>query len=166
MQKAAKRQAHDFPADAGVMHKRIKIMNFSEKLKKKTGGRVLLHSFQDIAWATRYDGLREAGFINTDILKLSEVNIKDAEKLLVDALSTDLCYKCEVMDKFSAKELAKEFISLQDKQARFFTNSTTPYYNGNSSWSFTPITEATIDTGLIVKSGKQLDSMIWMFDID
>ncbi|EAR62167.1 hypothetical protein [Neptuniibacter caesariensis] len=141
-------------------------MNFEEKLKKKTGGRAFFYSFQDVAWATRYEGLREAGFINSDILTLSEVKVEAAEKLLIDVLSTDLCYKREVMSKYSARELAKEFMTLQDKQARFFTNSNVPYRSGESAWSFTPITEATIDTGLIVKVGKQLDSMLWVSDID
>ncbi len=141
-------------------------MNFEEKLKKKTAGRAFFYSFQDVAWATRYEGLREAGFINSDILTLSEVKVEAAEKLLIDVLSTDLCYKSEVMSKYSARELAKEFIALQDKQARFFTNSNVPYRSGESSWSFTPITEATIDTGLMVKVGKRLDSMLWVADID
>lgn len=141
-------------------------MNFEEKLKKQTGGRAFFYSFQDVAWATRYEGLREAGFINSDTLKLSEVKVEDAEKLLIDVLSTDLCYKSEVMSKHRARELAKEFIALQDKQARFFTNSNVPYRSSESSWSFTPITEATIDTGLMVKVGKQLDSMLWVADID
>ena len=38
----------------------------------------------------KYERLREAGFINSDILKLSEVKLEDAEKLLVDVLSKDL----------------------------------------------------------------------------
>jgi hypothetical protein len=141
-------------------------MNFEEQLKKRTGGRAFFYSFQDVAWAARYEGLREAGFINSDNLKLSEVKIEVAEKLLVDVLSTDLCYKNEVMSRHSARELAKEFIAQQDKQARFFTNSNVPYRIGESAWSFTPITEATIDTGVIVKAGKQLDSMLWVADID
>ncbi len=141
-------------------------MNFENRLKKKTGGRAFFYSFRDVAWATRYEGLREAGFLNSDILQLSEVKTEDVEKLLIDVLSTDLCYKSEVMSKYSARELAKEFITLQDKQARFFTNSNTPYSSSESAWSFTPITEATIDTGLMVKVGKQLDSMLWVADID
>ncbi|UXD87266.1 hypothetical protein [Thalassolituus hydrocarboniclasticus] len=141
-------------------------MNFEEELKKKTGGRAFFYSFQNVSWAKRYEGLREVGFINSDILTLSEVKFKDAEKLLIDVLSTDLCYKNEVMTKLSARELAKEFMALQDKQARFFTNSNVPYSNGENAWSFTPITGATIDTGLMVKVGKQLDSMLWVADVD
>jgi|GEM_PF-5368003 len=141
-------------------------MNFEEKLKKKTRGRAFYYSFQDVAWAARYEGIRKAGFINSDILKLSEVKIEDAEKLIIDILSTDLCYKSKVMSKHSARELAKEFIAQQDKQVRFFTNSNVPYRSDESSWSFTPITEATIDTGLMTKVGKQLDSMLWVADID
>lgn len=141
-------------------------MNFEEKLKKKTGGRAFLYSFQDVAWATRYEGLREAGFINSDILRLTEVKVEGVEKLLIDILSTDFCYKSEIMSRHDASELAKEFIALQDKQARFFTNSNVPYRSDESAWSFTPITEATIYTGLMVKVGKQLDSMLWVADID
>lgn len=67
-------------------------MNFEQKLKKKTGGRAFIYSFQDVAWANRYEGLREAGFKSSEILKLSEVKIEDAEKLLIDVLSTDLWF--------------------------------------------------------------------------
>lgn len=141
-------------------------MNFEDKLKKKTGGRAFFYSFHDVAWANRYHGLKEAGFINLDILKLCEVNLEDAERLLVDVLSTDLCYKSKVMSLYDAKELAKEFISMQDKQAKYFTNSDVPYRNGTSAWAFTPITEATMDTDLIIKLGKQLESMLWVADID
>lgn len=141
-------------------------MNFEGKLNKKTGGRAFFYSFQGVAWAARYEGLREAGFINTDILKLSEVKIENVKKLLVDVLSTDLCYRNEVMSKYSARELAKEFIALQDKQARFFTNSDIPYCSDESAWSFTSITEATTDTGLMVKVDKELKSMLWVVDID
>ena len=133
-------------------------MKFEEKLKKKAGGRAFIYSFENMAWASRWEGLRDAGFINTDILELSEFKAEDAEKLLANALSTDLCYETKVMSKSIAKELAKEFIAMQDKQARFFTNSSVPYRSGEKAWSFTPITEATIDTGVMVKVGKQLDS--------
>lgn len=141
-------------------------MKFEEKLKKKAGGRAFVYSFENVAWASRWNGLGDAGFINSDVLKLSELKAEDAEKLLTNALSTDLCYETEVMSKSIAKELAKEFIEMQDKQAHFFTNSSIPYGSGEKAWSFTPITEATIDTGVMVKVGKQLDSMLWVADID
>lgn len=141
-------------------------MIFEDKLRKRTRGRALLIMFHDIAWANRAEGLKQFDFINTDILKLSEVEVKDAEKLLIAALSTDLCYGRKIMSSAHAKELAKEFIGLQDEQAQYFTNSSVPYHKKENSWSFTPITEATIDTGIIVKLGKQLDSVIWMADID
>ena len=141
-------------------------MNFEQKLKKKTRGKAFIYSFQDLAWANRYEGLKEAGFINSEILELSEVNIGDAEALLMDVLSTDLCYGCKVMSKDAAAELAKEFIASQDKQARFFTNSNVPYSSSARAWAFTGITEATIDTGLMVKVGKQLVSMLWVVSFD
>jgi len=141
-------------------------MNFEDKLRKRTQGRAFIIVFHDIAWANRTEGLKQLDFINTDILKLSEVEVKDAEELLIAALSTDLCYGRKIMSLAHAKELAKEFIELQDKQAQYFTNSSIPYHKKENAWSFTPITEATIDTGLIIKLGKQLDSIIWMADID
>lgn len=141
-------------------------MNLEQIIQKSLKGNGLFLTFDGVQWQDKDKALRADSRIYYEDLKLFEVSRKDAIQLLISALSNDLCYKTKRLEKETAEQIAKEFIGPFNGQARFYTNSDIPYHKKGSFWSFSPITEATIDTGVIVREGENLVSLLWIMGID
>ncbi|MGD2117366.1 MAG: hypothetical protein PVG66_03340 [Chromatiales bacterium] len=141
-------------------------MNLEQKIQNSLRGNGIFLTFDGVEWRDKGQALRADPRIVYEDLKLSEISRKDAIQLLISALSNDLCYGAKRLGKGMAEQIAKEFIGAYHEQARFYTNSDVPYNNKSHAWSFSPITEATIDTGVIVREGKNLASLLWVMGID
>ena len=90
--------------------------------------------------------------------------ISEAEAIDIAALilHEDLAYHVELMPPGDAKALATAFVAQVGAPARYFTNGE---FDGRSLWAFEPITEATLDTGIIVL-GPSSSGMLWVEDED
>ena len=92
-----------------------------------------------------------------------EVDAERAEQVLASVLHKDLAYDAELMLEHRAKWLAAEFLSRFDRhQSRFATNRV-ELAEGASSW--TPATDATFDTGLVI-AGEAGSGLYWVADED
>jgi len=141
-------------------------MNLEQKVQKSLKGNGIFLTFDGVLWQEKDKALRADSRIEYEDLKLYEVKRREAIQLLISAMSNDLCYGVKRLGKGTAEQIAKEFVGSFHEQARFYTNSDVPYDKKGSAWSFSPITNATIDTGVIVREGKNLVSLIWVMDID
>jgi hypothetical protein len=95
-----------------------------------------------------------------------------AQALLIAAkvLERDLAYTSEVMPEAVARAFAEEFAAHFDDCAEFFTNATFEDHlarvaPGDSVSSWSPITEATFDTGVIAVDEHRV-GLIWVEDED
>lgn len=141
-------------------------LSISEKISRKCGGRAICHLFNQTSWLDRSEALVKVGLAQAPSCSLSEISAKDAQSLLALALSKDLCYGVRRMSSDKGSELAASFLALFATATRYYTNSQTPYYLKGSAWAFSNLTSGTIDTGVIVRSGKFLSGVLWLSDID
>ena len=86
-----------------------------------------------------------------------------ADRLLFNVLHKDLAYGSVIMPAARADELARAWLDLFPPQALFFTNGT--FHNGSSGASWSPITHATFDTGVLVVAPDTL-GLCWVQDED
>ena len=91
-----------------------------------------------------------------------EISQADAIEIAALILHEDLAYRIELMPPGDAKALATEFIAQFTAPARYFTNGE---FVGRSLSAFEPITEATLDTGIIVL-GSSSAGILWVEDED
>lgn len=137
-----------------------------EKISRKCGGSAICHLFDQTPWPDRAETLVKVGLVEAPTCSLSEVSAKDAQLLLALALSRNLCYGSRRMSSHTGSELAASFLALFPAAARYYTNSETPYHLKGSAWIFGNMTLDTVDTGVVVRSGKFLSGVLWLSDID
>jgi hypothetical protein len=77
-------------------------------------------------------------------------------------LYEDLAYHVELMPHTDAQLLAGAFVAQFEAPARYFTNG--EFVNGTLS-QFTPMTEATFNTGIVVL-GLSSAGILWVEDED
>jgi hypothetical protein len=143
--------------------KNMELGQIINKLLKENG---IFQKYSDVNWRDKDKALNKQSCIEYQDVKFTELHKNDAVKLLSSALCNDLCYGVKRMGKTKAEQIAVEFISSHHDGARFYTNSSIPYHQKSSSWLFTSITNATIDTGVIVREGHKLVSLLWIADTD
>ena len=97
--------------------------------------------------------------------KYSEVDLIRARELLTYILHRDLAYNAPIMSIERAAELAERFLSqFENENARFFTNGV-DYSPVSGIQSFSPVTDATFDTGILV-IGRSRSGCLWVEDED
>ena len=127
----------------------------------------LYRRFDDVLWASHKQALSELGLHLISKVRLVEVDRNEAIKRLTDCLANDLCYGVKNLGKEHSKKVATEFIKSFHDQSRFYTNSNTGYTADSNAWSFSPLSEnSTMDTGIIVRTGKELTGIMWVFSSD
>lgn len=93
-----------------------------------------------------------------------EVPADEAVLLLAAVLHRDMAYDQQIMPAARALDLAKDFVgSFPRDPTRFFTNGTFGRKQEAPSWS--PATDATFDTGVIVLSSG-MTACLWFQDED
>jgi hypothetical protein len=97
---------------------------------------------------------------------LKEVGREKAQEILVAILSRDLAYRAEAMPRNRAEQLALEFIESQG-DAKFYSNGDWSAYvfGGGSTFSWSELTDATFDAGVISVS-QELACSVWVEDED
>ena len=144
----------------------MKAQNICKKIIKKYENRLTCQYFDGELWVSKNDVLGSIGLINASDCKLNEITKIEAEELLTEVLSKDLCYGVKLMPKESAKTKAKLFLENLNEKSKLFTNSATPYHKKKNAWSFTPLSAKTMDTGVISKNGNEIEAILWASDVD
>ena len=81
-----------------------------------------------------------------------EVSRPDAVSVVQNILHRDLAYRAEIMPAWLAAELANRFCELFPESTRYFTNGTWetgPSGQPDQARTWSPLTEATFDAGVI-----------------
>jgi hypothetical protein len=125
-------------------------------------GRVLQETFASPELAALAFGLKG------DPAIYSEVGPKEAACVLRSVIHRDMAYEMELVPLRQAEELAEQFLrAVGSVGARYFTNGTfglpRPSPNVGASWS--PATEATFDTGILVITPERT-ACLWFEDED
>ena len=97
-----------------------------------------------------------------------EVSLDEAKSIAGGVLEKDLAYGCAVMPRDEATSLAERFLSLFHPDVRCFTNSNAgwPGEDGRTkAYSWTPITNATLDTGIVCFDRDRV-GILWVQDED
>ena len=93
-----------------------------------------------------------------------EISKAQAETVAKRVLHRDLAYDAEIMTEPEAQALANRFFDCFDEEnAQYYTNG--DYYSDGSNHSWTPATDATFDTGILV-IGKSRTGCLWVEDED
>jgi len=145
---------------------RVAPSKFDQIVAGKAEPALVCRYFTSKLWRDRDESLRAIGLKPIPRESWHEVDRETARQTLETALSTDLCYGTKSMSRGLAHDLAREFLAPFHWQDRFFTNSETPWDPGLSSWAFSGLTDATLDTGVIVKSGEELGGLFWIASWD
>ena len=96
-----------------------------------------------------------------------EIGRAEATEVLKNVLHKDMAYSVKIMSSEKAKNLAEEFICNFGDGAKFYTNGEygKPRTNPNVGPSWSPATEATFDTGVIIIN-KGVVGCAWFADED
>lgn len=94
-----------------------------------------------------------------------EVDLASAKKILMRILYKDLAYDQELMPLADAQTLADQVIDLCGSNASFYTNGDYDLEENKQSVEWTPITNATFDTGVIFVGESQI-GLLWVEDED
>lgn len=95
-----------------------------------------------------------------------EVSALEAESVLRSVLHRDMAYEREIVPLDEAARLAAEFIrQFSFESAKFYTNGEYGRPRINSSVGWTPATEATFDTGVLMVSPNRI-ACAWFMDED
>ena len=116
--------------------------------------------FDSTLWRDRDQALGDIGFNPLPRGGWHEVDRRIAIDLLSTAMSFDLCYGVKSMPSGTARELAEQFLSPFHWQDQLFTNSEQPWSPDLNAWAFGSLTDATIDTGVIARSGDLFAGML------
>jgi hypothetical protein len=115
------------------------------------------------------DVAREFG-LRADATCYREIDEPSARKLATLILHRDLAYGCPLMPLDKAARLATEFLDQFGGSASYFTNGTfhesrrlSSTVSEGGSWH--PVTEATIDTGVLILGPKK-SGCLWVEDED
>ncbi len=93
-----------------------------------------------------------------------EISKAQTEAIAKRVLHRDLAYDAENMIETKAQTLANRFIACFDEQdAQYYTNGY--YYADGSNHGWTPATDATFDTGILI-IGKSRSGYLWVEDED
>lgn len=95
-----------------------------------------------------------------------QLNRSQAEKISSYILDYDLAYNVPIIEKNLAENLSSKFLNFFSEEAVFFTNASFSDDEGEfhiDGWS--PITDATFDSGIIVFDGS-LIGILWVMDED
>ena len=122
--------------------------------------------FDAVLWRDRDAHLTTIGFNPLPRGGWHEVDRKTAIDLLSSAMAIDLCYGLKNLPRGTAREFAEGFCAPLHWQDRFFTDASRPWDGNVNGWSFGPLTEATMDTGVIVKSGESFAGLFWIASWD
>jgi len=93
-----------------------------------------------------------------------EINRQEAERVATLILTRDLAYGSECIPEAAALEYLRRFLSAFAADARFFTNGTIDGPKLRLS-NWTPITDATFDTGIFVLDETSV-GFLWAEDED
>ena len=122
--------------------------------------------FDQVLWRDRATTLTELGFNAIPRSELHEVAKPQAEAHIASALAFDLCYGTRLFPKGDAAAIAADFTARLHWQTRFFVNTPHPM-SGRFAGAFSPLsTEATMDTGVMTKSGECFSALLWVFSSD
>ena len=139
-------------------------MNICEKIMKARGSCIVEIkevSVSSVESAAKLFGLSDGDEIYKKIDRL------EAREVLKNVLHKDMAYRVKIMSSEKAKNLSEEFLTKFDDRAEFYTNGeygkSRKSPDVGPSWS--PATEATFDTGVIVISSK-IVGCAWFADED
>jgi hypothetical protein len=107
------------------------------------------------------------------------INSLDARSRLVGVLTRDLAYGGERMPLEDGARFTDRFVTLFGSESRYYTNGSFRFDLERGKWvpvdssqrtvrvggRWTPITDATFDTGVVVLSDKRI-GMLWVMDDD
>jgi len=95
-----------------------------------------------------------------------EISAEEAVSVLETVIHKDMAYSVEIVSREEALKLADDFVSsFKSDEARFFTNGDLGRRNALGSMSWSPATNATFDTGVLVL-GKASCACMWFKDED
>jgi hypothetical protein len=114
---------------------------------------------------SRHDWLLEERGESADggLAHLDPIDVATARRLLAHVLRFDLAYRTEIMDTEMAARLADRAIDALSAPARWWTNGSIGLPGDGGSW--TGLTEATFDTGVIGASPERV-LVVWFMDED
>lgn len=93
---------------------------------------------------------------------LIEISRAAAHSVVESLIAKDMAYGYELMPRAQAKSFTRSyFCNFPEPQSQFFSNRASPE---SESWS--PMTESTFDSGIVVKFGEGLYACLWFEDED
>ena len=131
--------------------------------QKRTSGLVTCNIFHGQAVKPLKSALRSLGLRNIPDHLWVELSAKDAHAHLAKCLCRDLAYSSKIMSKPEASQLASAFLSQFSGSLKYLTNTSNFLEDGG--WSYDPISNATIDTGVLVENNG-LIGILWFEDED
>lgn len=139
-------------------------MNIFQKIRKARGGCIadtINIGVESVESAAKLFHLSD----KVGIYKMIEK--AEALELLKVVLHKDMAYGVKIMSSVKASNLAEELIGQFGEDAVYYSNGDygKPRKNSNVGASWTPATEATFDTGVIVISNSAV-SCVWFADED
>ena len=136
-------------------------MNIFKKIQKSRGNCIAgtkVSNIKKVETIAKLFGLTDESNIYKNIER------SEAIELLKVVLHKDMAYGAKIMSAEKAKNLTNEFIAEFSDSASYFTNGDFGK-NKSNGISWTPATNATFDTGLIVISNG-IVGCIWFADED
>lgn len=139
-------------------------MKLADILKKRDCGFLRITSIRNYNYDLNIV-LNNLGFVS-DLKYLREIDHADATLVIKEILWKDLAYGSEMMSEKEAHDAAIELIDTYSEQGtEFYTNGDWVNYHSKSGCSFSPLTEATFDAGVIIRS-QEFAACIWVQDED
>jgi hypothetical protein len=141
---------------------------FTDIVEEREQGRVQV----GLSTASRpsLDALAREFGLSGDVSTLREIDAASARHLVRLVLERDLAYGAPLMDFDRASQLTDAFMEkFAGAHARFFTNGNLHEFHGDrlgtASASWSPMTSATFDTGVLVL-GSESSGCLWVEDED
>ena len=139
-------------------------MKLTDVFKKRDCGFLRITSIRNYNYGLDIV-LKELGFV-TDEKYLKCISFEDAVLVTKAILWKDLAYGSEMMKENEALSAAKELLDdYAEIETEYYTNGDWVNYHDKSGCSFSPLTKATFDAGIIIKN-KEFAACIWVQDED
>lgn len=139
-------------------------MDIFKKIQKARGGYIAgvkEEKVKSVESAAELFGLSNEGGI------YEKVERAEAIEVIKNVLHKDMAYSVKIMSLEKARNLAEEFIRAFGGEATFYTNGEygKPRKNPNVGPSWSPATDATFDTGVVVIANGVI-GCAWFADED
>ncbi len=141
----------------------------SEIISARDAGHVTCAIYTGDDILSRGQRLGTLGFRNLKEPNWTEASPERALQLLAWCLHRDLAYDSQIMPHNQALQMAGAFLERLPEGCRLLTNTGSLLSSRQAkrtSWSWSPITHSTFDTGIIAQKDRGVVGVLWFEDED